>query len=122
LQPYRSIFAYLQNEKVSTETTSVLLSIKNQKSLVQSKCEAKIASYSKWRYAAAAAVACLLLGTFFVHEYRPMPQTCTGTYIMINGICYNDLSLVKKYATETIDMVTNPISDGTATDAFNFLE
>ena len=103
LQPYRSIFAYLQEQKSE---------IKNRKSKI-----------INWWYAAAAAVACLLTATFLIHEFQPKPQVlCEGTYVMINGICYDDLALVRKHATETIDMVTKPFGDGSATKALDFLD
>ena len=103
LQPYRSIFAYLQEQKSKSE---------NQKSKI-----------INWWYAAAAAVACLLTATFLIHEFQPKPQAlCEGTYVMINGVCYDDLSLVRKYATEAIDMVTQPFENGSAADALDFLD
>ena len=114
LQPYRSIFAYLGHEKeVSRFRASPsefrISSFKNQK--------------SKWWYAAAAAVACLLTATYLVHEFQPKPQAlCEGTYVVINGICYDDLSLVRKYATEAIDMITMPFGNGSAADALDFLD
>ena len=108
LQPYRSIFAYLKHEKEKFSVFSF------QFSAVKSV---------KWRYAAAAAVACLIAGTFFVREFKPAPKNlCTGTYVMVNGVCYDDMALVRKYATETIDMVTQPFSNDSATDALDFLE
>jgi len=77
----------------------------------------------KWWYAAAAAVACLLTATYLVREFQPKPQAlCEGTYVVINGICYDDLSLVRKYATEAIDMVTMPFGNGSAADALDFLD
>jgi hypothetical protein len=110
LQPYRSIFAYLKQERTSNDPVRFTLSIKNQQSKM------------KWWYAAATVAACLLVGTFIAREFQPAPQNlCTGTYVMVNGVCYNDLVLVRKYATETIDMVTMPFGNGSATDALDFL-
>ena len=109
LQPYRSIFACLQHERehLSEEPPIIALPV------VQSR-------RTKWWYAAAA-VACLFVATFLVREYQPATQTaCVGTYVMINGVCYDDLALVKKYATETIDMVTQPFGSS-ITDALDFL-
>ena len=134
LQPYRSIFAYLKREKdeqtVQERRHSALdaESPKNN-SLIIRRLRVKPAMTSsmqsrrvKWWYAAASVAACLLVATFFVREYQPKPQTlCTGTYVMVNGVCYDDLALVKKYATETIDMVTKPVGNGSATDALDFL-
>ena len=111
LQPYRSIFAYLKHEKenLAEEAAIIPLPAIQQRRVI-------------WWYAAAAAVACLLVGTFLAHENRPVTQTaCTGTYVMVNGICYDDMALVKKYATETIDMVTQPFGSS-VTDALDFLD
>ena len=108
LQPYRSIFAYLKHEKEKFSVVSFQFSAVKP---------------VKWWYAAAAAVACLIAGTFFVREFQPAPKNlCTGTYVMVNGICYDDMALVRKYATETIDLVTQPFDNGFATDALDFLE
>ena len=115
LQPYRSIFACLQHERESTGAVISMQLLENQKS--------KIKNFAKrWRYAAAAVAACLLIASILVHEYPSASKNeCTGTYVVINGICYNDIALVKKYATETIDMVTQPFGDGSATKALDFL-
>ena len=119
LLPYRSIFAYLKHEReqplASADAADLTQLFKNQPS--------KFKNQKMWWYAAAAAVACLLVATFFVREHQPARQAlCTGTYVMVNGICYDDLSLVRKYAAEAIDMVTQPFGDGSATDALDFLE
>jgi hypothetical protein len=117
LQPYRSIFAYLQHEKEEAKiaTTSVANPFSEQLFIQPRRI--------KWWYVAAAVAACLLGGTFLVREFQPARENlCTGTYVMVNGICYNDLALVRKYATETIDMVTKPIGNGSATDALDFLK
>ena len=109
LQPYRSIFACLQHEREYLSEEPIVITLPT----VQPR-------RVKWWYAAAA-VACLFVATFLVHEYQPASQTaCVGTYVMINGVCYDDLALVKKYATETIDMVTKPFGSS-ITDALDFL-
>ena len=111
LQPYRSIFAYLKHEKEHPveEAAIITLPVVQQRRV-------------RWWYGAAAAVACLLVATFLIREFQPATQTaCVGTYVMINGVCYDDLALVKKYATEAIDMVTQPFGSS-VTDALDFLD
>ena len=113
LQPYRSIFAYLKHERERPlEVSSFkfqVTKIKNQKSKI------------RW-YAVAAAVACLLVATFLTREYQGAPQNlCIGTYVMVNGVCYDDPALVSKYAIEAIDMVTQPFGSS-VTDALDFLD
>jgi len=111
LQPYRSIFAYLKHEKEKFQVSGLKFEVSGLKFQI-----------SRWWYAAAA-VACLIAGTFLVREFQTKPENlCTGTYVMINGVCYDDLALVRKYATETIDLVTQPFGDSSATDALDFLE
>ena len=111
LQPYRSIFACLQHEREHPAEQSAIITLPtNQPRRI------------KWWYAAAAVAACGLVVTFLAREYQPATQTaCVGTYVMINGVCYDDLSLVKKYAVEAIDMVTQPFGSS-ITDALDFLE
>ncbi len=119
LQPYRSIFAYLQHEKEqpplseegSLETAAIIEPAIQPRPI-------------KWWYAAATAAACILAAIFLAREYRPEPAPqalCSGTYVMVNGVCYDDLSLVSKYATEAIDQVTEPVGENSATDALDFL-
>ena len=122
LQPYRSIFACLQHEKEEFEVSSSKFEVCLRRGLRRSDSKFKISRSVKWWYAAAA-VACLLVGTFLVREFQPKPKNlCTGTYVMINGICYDDLTLVRKYATEAIDLVTQPFGNGSATEALDFLD
>jgi len=114
LQPYRSIFAYLKHEKEEFEVSDFKSDVSDLKPVISRSV--------KWWYAAAA-VACLLTGTFFLREFRPAPKNlCTGTYVMINGICYDDLALVRKYATEAIDLVTQPFENSSAIEALDFLD
>ena len=110
LHSYRSIFSYLKHEKehASEKRPVITLPVKQSRRI-------------KWWYATAAAVACLLVATFFAREYQPAHQaSCTGTYVMVNGVCYDDPALVRKYAIEAIDMVTQPLSSS-VTDALDFL-
>ena len=110
LQPYCSIFAYIQHEKQRPPEASVIILPAIQPRRMN------------WWYAVSAA-ACLLFAVFFARQYQQTPQTaCTGTYVMVNGVCYDDLALVRKYAAETIDQITKPFGDGSATDALDFLD
>jgi len=112
LQPYCSIFAYIQHEKQRPSDETPIITI-----------PALHARRMNWWYAAAAAAACLLFAVFFARQHQQTPPTaCTGTYVMVNGVCYDDLALVRKYATETIDQITKPFGDGSATDALDFLD
>jgi len=111
LQPYRSIFACLQHEREHPSEQPAIISLPS----IQSR-------RVKWWYAAASVAACGLVAIFTTREHQPATQNaCVGTYVMINGICYDDLALVKKYATEAIDMVTQPFGSS-ITDALDFLE
>jgi hypothetical protein len=115
LQPYRSIFAYLEQFARHEHETLEEFHVSSSKF--------QVSRLVKWWYAAAAVAACLLVGTFVARELQPEPQNlCTGTYVVVNGICFNDLALVSKYTAETIDMVTKPFGEGSATDALDFLE
>ena len=111
LQPYCSIFAYIQHEKQSPPEVAPIITL-----------PAMQPRRVKWWYAAAVA-ACLLFSAFLARQYQPASQSlCVGTYVMVNGVCYDDLALVRKYATETIDQITKPFGDGSATDALDFLD
>ena len=110
-QPYRSIFACLQHEREQPPKKAATIALP----FIRPR-------HTKWWYAAAAAIACLLVATFLAREYQPVSKTaCVGTYVMIDGVCYDDLALVRKYAIETIDMVTQPFENGSATDALDFI-
>lgn len=111
LQPYHAIFACLKNEK---ETYRI--GVRQETHSLPSKLQ-----ISRWWYAAAAVV-CLLAGTYIAREWKTAPENlCVGTYVMVNGICYDDMTLVRKYAVETIDCITKPCSEGSAIDALDFL-
>ena len=113
LQPYCSIFAYLKHEKEHPAEEAPIITF-----------PAMQPRRVKWRYAAAAAVACLLVATFLVREYQQatLQTACTGTYVVVNGVCYDDLALVRKCASEAIDQITKPFENGSASDALDFLE
>ena len=116
--PYRSIFAYVQYERehpsASAEFPISMQFIENQKS--------KTVHHTKRWYYVAAAAASLFTAIFLASEYRPTPQaSCTGTYVIINGTCYDDPALVRKYAIETIEQLTKPFDDSSLTDALNFI-
>ena len=111
LMPYRSIFACLHREKENPkEIICPVIPIQRNK-------RAKI-----W-YAAAGIAAGLFIAAILHFDKHPSPtETCIGTYVIIDGICYNDLSLVSKYATETIDRVTKPLEGNAAVSALDFLD
>jgi hypothetical protein len=108
LLPYRSIFVWLQHER-ENPSEKIVPTVQPRR--------------AGWWYAAAAVAACLLGVVFFVSKHQPEPQTtaCTGTYVMVDGICSDDLSLIRKYAVETIDLVTQPFEDSSPTDEPTFL-
>ena len=123
LMPYRSIFAFLKQEKEEFEVSGSKFEVCSRRGLRRSDSKFKISRPVNWRYAAAAAVALLLAGTFLLREFRPASKNlCTGTYVMVNGVCYDDLALVRKYATEAIDLVTQPFGNGSAIEALDFLD
>jgi hypothetical protein len=111
LQCYRSIFAYLQNEREhpSDSTPTVALPVARSRRI-------------GWRYAVAAAAACLLGTTFLVRKNEPVaPVPCTGTYVMVNGVCYDDVAYIKRYAVKTIDLMTQPFENGCPIEELNCL-
>jgi hypothetical protein len=112
LQPYYSIFACLQNEREHPleDTLSFTLPV------VQSRWRVR-----RW-YVAAAIAACLLGVTFFIHKNQPVvPASCTGTYIIVNGVIYDDVTYLKKHAVKTIDLITQPFENGYLIDDINCL-
>ena len=120
LQPYRSLFAYIQHEKEEFQVSGLPSASPSGFKFQVSDFKFQV---SRWWYAAAAAVACLLFATFLARENQPAPQiACAGTYVMVNGVCYDDLALVRKYAAEAIDQITQPFGNGSAADALDFLE
>jgi hypothetical protein len=102
LQPYRSIFGYLQHEREhpSEEAAIVALPVAQPRRI-------------RWWYAAAAVAACLFGATFLVHKLQPMTKaSCTGTYVVVNGVCYDDMTQLKRHAVEAIDLITQPFENG----------
>lgn len=113
LRAYRSLFAYPEYAKER-------LAGAPECPIVPMNRDHRI---KKLRYVAAGAAACLLATVFITREQHPVSEaSCTGTYVMVNGVCYDDLSLVKYYAAEAIDQVTKPVGNGAATDALDFLD
>ncbi len=110
LQAYRSIFAYISREKDTPKEACPVIPLKSH-------------SRVKIWYAVAGIVASVILAVVLFKEQQPTATAnCTGTYVMVNGVCYTDMSLVSKYATEAIDQVTKPIGDNAVTDALDFLD
>lgn len=113
LKPYRPIFTYLKKEKEKPAIEAC--------ALIPLKPYRRI----RFRYAvtAAAAVACLVVAILLTGKLTPASDIlCSETYVVINGICSDDLSLVGKHAAETIDRVTSPVDEGTITDILDFLD
>ena len=111
LMPYRSIFAYLNREK------------ENPKKIIFPGISIRRNNRIKIWYAAAGVAASILLAVaLFVDKQSSPSATCVGTYVMVEGVCYSDLSLVSKYAVEAIDRVTKPIEGNAAINALDFLD
>jgi len=101
LQPYRAIFACLQHERENPSEDAQIITLP----AVQPR------RFKLW-YAAAAIAACLSGVIFLVHKHQSAaPASCTGTFVMVNGVCSSDMSILKKYAVETIDLITQPVED-----------
>jgi hypothetical protein len=110
LQAYRSLFAYISRAKeIPVEACSVIS--------LKPHGRAKI-----WLFIAGVAASIILVAVFLNEQQPAATNNCTGTYVMVNGVCYTDVSLVSKYATETIDQVTRPIGDNAAVNALDFLD
>ena len=110
LQPYRSIFAYIRHEKEhpSKEPEVIVLpAIKRRP--------------AKWLYVAAAAVACLLTTTFLFREFSQPQVLCAETFVMIDGVRYYDLELVRKYAAEAIGMIATSYDSDNFIDVLEFI-
>ena len=116
LKPYRSIFVYLQYEKEHQSDQYNLESAAIIEPAVPFRP-------NKWQLMAIAAAACLLAFIFLPREKQSSSKyLCSGTYVMVDGVCYDDLSIVSKYAAEAIDQVTRPIGENSATAALDFLD
>ena len=111
LRIYRSIFVYIDHERVNQSNTIIpAIPVQQNKSL-------------KIKLIAAGIAACLVMAFILFREQQvPPTNSCTGTYVVINGICHDELYLVSKYVTETIDNVTKPIGDNVATSVLDFLD
>jgi hypothetical protein len=145
LLPYRSIFAYLQSEREhpAAEATPIILPAVQPRRVrwwssakplrrerrrnvaadvpvrqVRWRSAAVPVRRIRWWFAAVAVAACLSGVVFLVRKHQPVPPTaeCTGTYVMVNGVCYDDISLIRKYAVETIDLVTQPFENSSPSD------
>jgi hypothetical protein len=112
LQPYRSIFACLSREREMPKAVEYPVIPINR-------------HHSKIWYAAAGMAAALLFAGIFLPKQQPdFVQTgCnSGTYVIVNGVCYDDLQMVSKYAVETIDEVCNPAGFSKAAEVLDFLD
>jgi hypothetical protein len=112
LQPYRSIFAYMQRERENPPDDTLTVAMP----VVQPRL-------FRWRYVAAvAAAACLLGATFLVHKNETVaPASCTGAYITVNGVCCDDAEYLKKHAVKAIDLITEPFENGYLIEDINCL-
>ncbi len=112
LRPYRAIFAYQKREKEQPRIEEYTPQETNR----------------HWRIRpiysiAVAAAACLLVAVFFIEKQSLIDETpCSGTYVMVDGVCYNDLSLVKQRVAETIDQTIVSSGDDAASDILDFLD
>ena len=109
LQPYCSIFAYLQHEK---EYPSEEYSLESA-AIIEPAIQPRRIKW--WNIAAAA---CLLAAIFLAREYhKPAKEAlCVGTYVMVNGVCYDDIAFVRKYAAEAIKMLVDTFDDSCLID------
>ncbi|MDR1672745.1 MAG: hypothetical protein LBS09_04695 [Bacteroidales bacterium] len=103
-QPYRPIFECIARKRRERETPVRQMS-----------------HYGKyWVWTAAAA--CIALAVWLPSRFaqRQQPVTCTGTFVMVDGHCSNDLELVKKYAILTLDRMSEPSEE--QYDPLDFLD
>ena len=108
---YSSIFTYLSHERKNQSNTAIQpIPIRQNRRL-------------KIQIAVAGIAACIVLAFILFRGQQTTPtDRCTGTYVMIDGICYDELHLVSKYVTETIDKVTKPIDGNVAASVLDFLD
>ena len=95
LKIYQPIFAYIAREQQKAKQT-----------LPQKKH-----SFRRYRLiicsAAAILGAVIVLMSGLFSKQPAFNAECTGTFVMIDGICYSDLSLVSKHALKTLDQITS---------------
>lgn len=100
LLQYKPIFAYFAKEQYRDEEESIVVLPAHRRTTYRSIVLRIVGSV--------AACAAIILGIFFFsyNEQQPAESEysgCSGTYVMIEGECYNDLSLVFSHAAQTIE-------------------
>ena len=108
LKPYQPIFAYISEER----------KLLNKRNMQKNKPFFR----SKFmRYGLAAMISAGIILTIGLFKTpKQIDNQCTGTFVIINGICYNNIELVKKYAVEAIDQITSLNHD--IYDALDFID
>ena len=95
LKIYQPIFAYITREQQKTKQTPPRI------------------NHSTRRYRLIICSAAAILGFVIVlmsglfSKQPAFNAECTGTFVMIDGICYSDLSLVSKHVLKTLDQITS---------------
>jgi hypothetical protein len=104
-QPYRPIFEYITRRRRETEIPMRHLPRHGKRRI--------------WWTAAAAA--CIAFAVWLPSRFaQQQPATCTGTFVIVDGHCSNDLELVKKYAIRNIDLIYEPSEE--MYDPLDFLD
>jgi len=95
LKIYQPIFAYITQEQQKTKQTPPRIKHSTRR-------------YRLIIYSAAAILGVVIVLMSGLFSKQPaFNAECTGTFVMIDGICYSDLSLVSKHALETLDQITS---------------
>ena len=99
LKIYQPIFAYITQEQHKTKHTSLRI-----------KHTARRYRLMICSAAAIAGIVVVLMSGLF--SKQPAINTeCTGTFVMIDGICYNDLSLVREHALKALEHISSSHED-----------
>ena len=91
---HQPIFEYIAHERQNLSQTSTKRKYFTRQKLV---------IYSS--IAAVALVIIIVSGLF--HRQHQVNYECVGTFVMIDGICYSDLSLVREHALKALDQVAS---------------
>ncbi|MDR2146627.1 MAG: hypothetical protein LBE91_09245 [Tannerella sp.] len=102
LKPYKTLFAYIDEEKKLRETPASKINSKKSFSIKQ-----------KILYFAAAAAACvvMLLSINLFNRYYQSTAVSTGSFVVIDGRYYTDAQLVRSMALEALMNVAVPIEE-----------
>ena len=94
LKIYQPIFAYIAREQQKTKQTPPRIKHSTRR-------------YRLIIYSAAAILGFVIVLMSGLFSKQPaFNAECTGTFVMIDGICYSDLSLVKEHALKALDQIT----------------